>query len=77
MLLLPNDQVIDDLDFTGLRNEAVRDYSAWHEANVQDDNLKAQFRQTCNVALANGLDLKLNLSNLKVGKTIAAIADHH
>jgi hypothetical protein len=64
MLLAPNDQVIDDLNITGLRDEAVRDYSAWHEANVKDDNLKAQFRQICNVALANGLDLKLIYEDL-------------
>lgn len=57
---IPRDcQVMDDLNIPGLRDEAVRNYSARREANVRDDNLKAQFRQTCNVALANGLDLKL------------------
>ncbi|CAG7933487.1 unnamed protein product [Penicillium olsonii] len=55
--LPPNDQVMEDLP--GLRDEAVRDYGAWHESNVGDETLKAQFRQACNVALANGLDLRL------------------
>ncbi|CAG8293240.1 unnamed protein product [Penicillium salamii] len=30
-----------------------------HESNVGDENLKAQFRQACNVALANSLNLRL------------------
>ena len=38
---------------------AVREYSLWHEANVSDDGLKAQYRQACEVALAYGLDLEL------------------
>jgi hypothetical protein len=38
---------------------AVKQYTAWHEAKVEDDALKAQFRQARDVALANGLDLKL------------------
>lgn len=59
MVLAPNDQVMEDLNLTGLRDEAVKDYGAWHESNVGDENLKAQFRQACNVALANGLDLRL------------------
>ncbi|OQE68824.1 hypothetical protein PENNAL_c0145G00226 [Penicillium nalgiovense] len=59
MVLPPNDQVMEDLNLTGLRDEAVKDYGAWHESNVGDENLKAQFRQACNVALANGLDLRL------------------
>ncbi|CAG8947723.1 unnamed protein product [Penicillium salamii] len=59
MVLPPNDQVMEDLNLTALRDEAVKDYGAWHESNVDDENLKAQFRQACNVALANGLDLTL------------------
>lgn len=59
MLLPPNDQVMEDLNLPRLRDEAVRDYGAWHESNVGDENLKAQFRQACNVALAGGLDLRL------------------
>ncbi|KAI3110501.1 hypothetical protein CBS147330_9931 [Penicillium roqueforti] len=59
IVLPPNDQVIEDLNLTGLRDEAVKDYGAWHESNVGDKNLKAQFRQAYNVALANGLDLRL------------------
>ena len=58
MLLPPNEQVMEDLNIPGLRDEAVRDYAAWHESNVGDENLKAQFREACNVALASGLDLK-------------------
>ncbi|CAG8263145.1 unnamed protein product [Penicillium salamii] len=49
----------DDLNIPGLRDVAVKKYTAWHEANVEDDALKAQFRQARDVALANGLDLKL------------------
>jgi hypothetical protein len=59
MVLPSNDQVMEDLNIPGLRDEAVRDYAAWHESNVGDENLKAQFRHACNVALANGLDLRL------------------
>ncbi|CAG8411013.1 unnamed protein product [Penicillium salamii] len=50
---------MEDLNLTGLRNEAVKDYGAWYESNVGDENLKAQFRQVCNVALVNDLDLRL------------------
>lgn len=53
------DQIQDAVDIPGLRDVAVREYSAWHETNVADDNLKAQFRQARDVALANGLDLQL------------------
>ena len=42
---------MDGLNIPGLRDVAVRGYSAWHEANVGDDNLKAQFRQACDAAL--------------------------
>jgi hypothetical protein len=59
MVLPPNDQVMEGLNLTGLRDEAVKDYGAWHESIVGDENLKAQFRQACNVALANSLDLRL------------------
>ncbi|CAG8219696.1 unnamed protein product [Penicillium olsonii] len=59
VVLPPNDQAMEGLNLTGLRDEAVKDYGAWHESNVGDENLKAQFRQACNVALANGLDLRL------------------
>lgn len=38
-------QVNDDFNIPGLRDVAVREYSAWHEANVADDCLKAQFRE--------------------------------
>lgn len=36
----------------------MKEYSAWQETNIVDDNLKAHFRQTCEVTLANGLDLE-------------------
>jgi hypothetical protein len=52
-------QVQNNLNIPGLRNVAVKQYTAWHEANVEDDALKAQFRQARDVALANRLDLKL------------------
>ncbi|KAJ5365325.1 hypothetical protein N7517_008211 [Penicillium concentricum] len=55
----PKAQVNDDFNIPGLRDVAVREYSAWHEANVADDHLKAQFRQACDIALANGFDLQL------------------
>lgn len=55
----PNCLSSDDFNIPGLRDEAVRKYTAWHETNVGDDYLKAQFRGACDVALANGLDLQL------------------
>jgi hypothetical protein len=55
----PKAQVNDDFNIPGPRDVAVREYSAWHEANVADDHLKAQFRQACDIALANGFDLQL------------------
>jgi hypothetical protein len=59
MVSPPQAQVKEDFNIPGLRDVAVREYSAWHEANVADDHLKAQFRQACDIALANGLDLQL------------------
>jgi hypothetical protein len=53
-----NGQTVDPLIIDGPRDLAVREYSAWQETNVVDDNLKAQFRQACDVTLASGLDLK-------------------
>jgi hypothetical protein len=55
----PKAQVNDAFNIPGLRDVAVRDYSAWHEANVADDRLKAQFRQARNIALTNGFDFQL------------------
>ncbi|KAJ5731804.1 uncharacterized protein N7483_006312 [Penicillium malachiteum] len=57
--LPPNTQGQSDLKIVGPWDASVREFTAWHEANVSDKNLKEQFRQACNVALANGLDLKL------------------
>ncbi|CAG8393858.1 unnamed protein product [Penicillium salamii] len=59
MVLPSNNQAIEDLNLTRLRDEAVKDYGAWHKSNIGDENLKAQFRQAYNMALANGLDLRL------------------
>ncbi|CAG7985292.1 unnamed protein product [Penicillium salamii] len=53
-----NGQTLDQLIIDGPRDVAVREYSAWQETNVVDDNLKAQFRQACDATLANGLDLE-------------------
>ena len=53
-----NGQIVDQLIIDGPRDVAVREYSAWQETNVVDDNLKAQFRQACDATLANGLDLE-------------------
>lgn len=55
----PNDQVMEDLNLTGLRDEAIKDYGIQHESNVGDEKLKAQFQQASNAALTNGLDLRL------------------
>jgi hypothetical protein len=41
MLLPTNDQVTEDPNLPGLRDEAVSDYGAWHESNVRDEKLKA------------------------------------
>ncbi|KAJ5301622.1 hypothetical protein N7508_006485 [Penicillium antarcticum] len=59
MLPSPTSLFNDDFNIPGLRDEAVREYTAWHEAQVGDDYLKAQFREARDVALANGLDLQL------------------
>jgi hypothetical protein len=37
----PNGQDFDKLDIPGLRDEAVKNYSAWLEANIGNDSLKA------------------------------------
>ena len=59
MLPSPNVLSSDAFNIPGLRDEAVREYTAWHETNVGDDLLKAQFREARDIALANGLDLQL------------------
>jgi hypothetical protein len=59
MLPSPNGLSSDDFNIPGLRDEAVREYTSWHETNVGDDNLKTQFRGARDVALANGLELQL------------------
>lgn len=46
------------LTIDGPRDVAVKEYSAWQETNVIDENLRAQFQLACDVTLANGLDLE-------------------
>ncbi|KAK2794195.1 hypothetical protein FQN50_009940 [Emmonsiellopsis sp. PD_5] len=42
----------------GPRDIAVRRYSKWQESNVVDETLKADFRNACDIAIENGLDLE-------------------
>lgn len=51
-------QVTHCLGIPGLRDVAVKEHSEWQELNVTDDMLKTGFRQACNIALGNGLDLE-------------------
>ncbi|KAJ5174794.1 uncharacterized protein N7482_000671 [Penicillium canariense] len=46
------------LEIPGPRDVAVEEYGERQQSNVTDDNLKAAFRQACNVTLEDGLDLK-------------------
>ncbi|PLB41705.1 uncharacterized protein BDW47DRAFT_98413 [Aspergillus candidus] len=46
----------DRLKISGPRDVAVRAYSEWQESNVTDENLKANFRKACDVAITNGYD---------------------
>lgn len=46
------------LEVPGPRDEAVKEYGEWQVSNVTDDNLKAAFRQVCDLMLENGLDLE-------------------
>lgn len=39
----------------GPQDVAVTEYSAWQETIVVDENVKAQFRQTYDVMLADGI----------------------
>lgn len=45
-------------EIPGPRDEAVKEYGAWQVSNVNDDTLKAAFRQVCDVMLENVLDLE-------------------
>jgi hypothetical protein len=44
MLSSPMAQVNDDFSIPGLRDVAVRKYSAWHEANVADGSVSSSMR---------------------------------
>ncbi|KAJ5899178.1 hypothetical protein N7495_003922 [Penicillium taxi] len=46
------------LDISGPRDIAVKEYSEWHASEVNDEDLKNDFRKACQVALKNGLDLQ-------------------
>lgn len=50
--------IIAPLEIPGPRDVAVKEYGEWQQSNVTDDNLKAAFRQACDVALEDGLDLE-------------------
>ncbi|KAJ5647181.1 hypothetical protein N7490_003553 [Penicillium lividum] len=46
------------LQIHGSRDAAVKEYSEWHASEVDDEDLKNDFRKACHVALKNGLDLQ-------------------
>ncbi|KAF3390012.1 hypothetical protein DPV78_011859 [Talaromyces pinophilus] len=46
------------LEIPGPRDVALRNYSEWHASNVDDYELKNDYRKACQVALENGLDLQ-------------------
>ncbi|KAJ5808867.1 hypothetical protein N7474_010136 [Penicillium riverlandense] len=50
--------VLGQLEIPGPRDVAVKEYVEWQQSNVTDDNLKAAFRQACDVTLEDGLDLE-------------------
>jgi hypothetical protein len=46
------------LNIPGPRDVALKNYSEWHASNVDDYDLKNDYRKACEVALENGLDLQ-------------------
>ncbi|EEA21493.1 conserved hypothetical protein [Talaromyces marneffei ATCC 18224] len=46
------------LEIPGPRDIALRNYSEWYVSNVDDYELKNDYRKACQVALENGLDLQ-------------------
>lgn len=50
--------ITSPLDIPGPRDIAVKEYGEWQQPNIADDDLKAAFRQACDVTLEDGLDLK-------------------
>ncbi|KAI2791663.1 hypothetical protein POX_c04529 [Penicillium oxalicum] len=49
---------IGPLHMPGFRDVAVKEYGEWLASSVEDDNLKAAFRQACDVTLSDGFDLE-------------------
>ena len=46
------------LKMSGSRDIAVKAYCQWQESNVVDENLEANFRKACDVAIASGYDFE-------------------
>jgi hypothetical protein len=53
-----NLQTLSPLEIPGLRDVAVKEYGEWRASNVENDTLKTEFREVCDVMLENGLDLE-------------------
>lgn len=49
---------IGSLHIPGFRDVAVKEYGEWLASSVEDDALKAAFRQACDVTLSDGFDLE-------------------
>lgn len=46
------------IHIAGLRDVAVQDYCEYHQSQVHDESLKAEFQNAANLVLAEGLDLE-------------------
>jgi hypothetical protein len=46
------------LDIPSLRDVIVREYTAWQQAQVEDEGLKADFRKAGEVVVAKGSNLE-------------------
>jgi hypothetical protein len=53
-----NRRIVDQFTIHGTQDVAVKEHSAGQEKNIVNANLKAQFRQACDVMLTNGQDLE-------------------
>ncbi|KAJ5540810.1 hypothetical protein N7494_005886 [Penicillium frequentans] len=49
---------IGPLHIPGFKDVAVKEYGEWLASSVEDDTLKAAFRQACDVTLLDGFDLE-------------------
>ncbi|KAE9565922.1 hypothetical protein CGMCC3_g17901 [Colletotrichum fructicola] len=49
----------DIFDIPGLRDDAMKLYTEWQCSKIRDEGLKLDFCRACDVALEDGLDLKL------------------